>query len=284
MAVRRKWDAIHEFFGSHSHYVQSSASDKNVTCLVPIVMNDDALGDPMSFNANPEHASWSEVVDPNCYPDSEIKGMKIIFNIIANETTGGSIPGIVYEYALVSCAFPEDLDAIDEKSGLSVKQILELQHESTDRQCYPLWSATDFLDGSTLSAKVPGLTASQTIESVDWDPEVVSDQRKYGKVKGLLKKFLPIGIKRGYIQFKTIDGGHRRITINFIPSNAKYINPYTGLFLMFRIPQANAIATANSKIHQPIDGADVSADLQKIILHWHVSYFERNPEFHMAKV
>jgi len=155
--VQRKFDRIHEQTISWNG-LDLPATVTSAT-IIPIIMNDDAKGDPMSFNANPEHAGWSEVAEPNCYPDSEIRNLKIQLDVwlyeVARETTH-TLPR--FEYALIACAFPEDLDAIDELSGASLKTILELQKETTDRQCYPLWNAVDMNVPGLLPAGVPGLT------------------------------------------------------------------------------------------------------------------------------
>lgn len=155
--VQRKFDARHEFKASWEMYIRDTLTTRLGT-IVPILMNDDAQGDPMDFKAHPEHASWAEQSQPNCYPDSEIRNMKITCDIIVPKALSAISSVVKVDYALISCAFPEDLDAIDEKSGLSLKEILELEKETTDRQCYPLWSAIDLLNGSLLHANVPGLT------------------------------------------------------------------------------------------------------------------------------
>ncbi len=281
--VQRKFDAIHEFHGSFG--IAPNSSTVRYGTIIPLIMNDDALGDPMSFNANPEHASWSEQARPNCYPDSEVRSLRFSCDVFMPGPTANTLPYADFEYALISCAFPEDLDAIDEKSGLSLKEVVELQHESTDRQCYPLWNAVDMLDGSTMHSDVPGLTTTQVIEAVAWDSEIVRDQRRYGKIKGLLRKTLPIGIRKGRVNSRANKGGgHTRFTINFIPSNAKFINPYTFLGCMIRLKQVSALATLDATVHQLLDIADVANDVEDIQFAWHCQFNERNPEFHMAKV
>jgi len=158
--VQRKFDRIHEMNLQWGATLNKTTATNST--IVPLIMNDDALGDPMSFNANPEHASWSEIADPNCYPDSEIRNLKIILELQATKEAWnlqGFLQHMKVSYALIACAFPEDLDAIDEKSGLSLKAILELQKETTDRQCYPLFNAIDLLGvPNVLPPNVPGLT------------------------------------------------------------------------------------------------------------------------------
>ncbi len=248
-------------------------------------MNDDAQGDPMSFNANPEHASWAEVSMPMCYPDSEIRNFSCtIDTYVSLVGNNANIKNAKFSYGLISCAFPEDLDAIDEKSGLSLKEIIEVQKETTDRQCYPLFDGDDVLTAaSLLPVGVPGLTATQEIEFVAIQPDVIRDQRRYGKLKGLIKKVMPIGWRT--VNMNMMKSRHHRITINFVPSNAKFINPYTFLGIAIYTHNAFAFVGHDDYIHQPFGTGDITTTNTPHVFHYLKCKFnERNPEFHMAKV
>ncbi len=125
---------------------------------------------------------------------------------------------------------------------------------------------------------------TQVIEAVAWDNEVVKDQMRYGKVKGLLKKLVPIGIRTATVRNTQPTGGRKTIKINFLPSNTKFINPYTFLGVMVRVRQMKAIASLDVTNDQLGNIADTTVDLDPIFFAWHCSYNERNPDFHMAKV
>jgi len=279
--VQRRFDRIHEM-NEAWNLVMLPATVTSATTL-PLIMNDDALGDPMSYNTNPEHASFTEEEMPNCYPDSEIKRFKLSIDIQILKKFWDIDKGMTFtfEYALIACAFPEDLDAIDEKSGLSLKEILELQKESTDRQCYPLFNAVNMNIPSILHANVPGLTATQAIEAVAWDAGVIHDQRRYGKLKGLIKKSLPIGIRR--VNMNMEKSKHKRITIRFNPSNTKFINPYTFLGIMINVPKATDNTLRKLHIHSPLTATDITANAYASCS-IQCTFNERNPDFHMAKV
>ncbi len=281
--VQRKFDARHEFIMSSQFYIDASAANTNST-MIPIIMNDDAQGDPMSFKAHPEHASWAEVAQPTCFPDSEIKNMKITIDIIVPKNTSAITSQLNFQYGLISCAFPEDLDALDEKSGLTLKEVLEIQKETTDRQCYPLYNGTDLANPSSLPANIPGLTTNQLVEGISWDPEVLKDQRRYGRIKGLIKKCMPIGMRSVTLRGRSVAGYAKRITINFTPSNAKFINPYTFLGVVLYMPSNGAINAWDKDIHQPVSDADLTSNTEYVIFAVHAQYDERNPEFHMGKV
>ncbi len=126
----------------------------------------------------------------------------------------------------------------------------------------------------------------QTHEAVAMDIEIIRDQLRYGKVRQLLRKLMPIGIRKVTLfTDKNKLGGHKTITIRFVPSNSKFINPYTflGFFIKARV-MATTTALIDPTVHQMAKIADTVADEAQIHVSWHLQFDERNPEFHMAKV
>lgn len=125
---------------------------------------------------------------------------------------------------------------------------------------------------------------AQTIEGVNFNPNSLRDQMRYGKIKGLLKKTLPIGWRTTVIRGRTTGGYVKRLTFRFTPSNAKFINPYTFLGLAIYCRQTEATATIDPTIDQSILESDITADTEKLMFMVHVKFDQRNPEFHMGKV
>ncbi len=135
----------------------------NSDTIIPLVIHDEAQGNPALYNAHPEHASFAEYLGPNCYTDSVIN---TVFVEITMAMTKGAIetdkvPAIKLEYMPIFTTF-DDITVNDEVSGLDIGEILELQREATDRQSYPLYNAVKMKAGTgaatTLHADVPGLT------------------------------------------------------------------------------------------------------------------------------
>ncbi len=279
--VQRKFDRIHDSNWSWSHSLYTAAVNKAI--IIPLIMNDDAMGDPMSFNTHPEHASFAEQAEPNCYPDSEVRNFHAVLDIEVTKVhylTRGVKSPVQIQYGLISCAFPEDLDAIDEKSGLSLKEIIELQKETTDRQCYPLSNTVDMKGPpSNYPTNVP---LSGLLESVAWDAALIRDQQRYGRLKGLLRKVLPLGIRTTFIN--TLRSTHKRIRFDFIPSNAKFINPYTFLGLLINVPDATTVALHIPEDTQDFLYSEITIEDIGVNMFLKVKFNERNPDFHMAKV
>ena len=55
----------------HKFYLSAVTATNNGT-IYPIIMQDEALGDPNSKYTNPESASFAQTNEPNCYPDSRV--------------------------------------------------------------------------------------------------------------------------------------------------------------------------------------------------------------------
>jgi len=126
---------------------------------------------------------------------------------------------------------------------------------------------------------------AQTLEGVNWSEEIVTDQLRRGKVKELLRTFLPIGLRTVYVRSRAGDAGYtKRININFVPSKSKFVNPYTFLGLMIRVPQTETISGMSIEHDQPINEVNVTIDTEFIDIAGHVTFNERNPDFHQGKV
>ncbi len=136
----------------------------NQATIVPITMYDEGQGDPSAYDANPEHASFAEVNMPNCFPDSRINLIHAEFRISLSKAAieTDKVVALRYAFMPIFTTF-DDIAVNDERSGLDIGEILELQRETTDRQSYPLYNAVDMLPGTAaavgvLNAAVPGLT------------------------------------------------------------------------------------------------------------------------------
>jgi len=123
---------------------------------------------------------------------------------------------------------------------------------------------------------------AQLPEGVAWQPGIVKDQRRYGKLKGLLKKSLPIGIRTTTMNL--LKSHHKTIRINMLPSNTKFINPYTFLGLMVTLHQVDALATYDRDEDILFTTSGVTQNSLHCNFAVRCTFNERNPEFHMAKV
>ncbi len=102
---------------------------------IPLLMYDEGLGAPSSYNAHPEHASFAETNEPNVYPESRVNKLfaKLEFMLTHIAVSTDELTHVKVGVIPYYLAFKEDYDANDEKSTETISTILELDKETTDR-------------------------------------------------------------------------------------------------------------------------------------------------------
>lgn len=200
--------------------------------IIPFIHNDEGLGSPSSYNANPAHASFAATQETNCYPESRIyKGhfslklslTKHCWNTDKIEAAKVLILPIAMSY---DDALAQNTDTTDE-----VQDILEMQRETTDKQSYPLYNSTDLAgDYITMSANLPGLTTDTKLEGIDFNADTLYDAIQYytngKKLLSCIGKPLWATVKRGQSKVYRIP----------LPSKAKAINDYTFFGCLVYVP------------------------------------------------
>ncbi len=219
---------------------QLSAEDetKNSTIL-PILISDQGKTSADTTIVNPRHSAYAVVDAVNCFPESIIPRIQLSYR--CSLTKGAIETDLVRSLSLnvmpVYTAFLNRLDAADYRTNNDTETIIELTHETTDEQCYPLWSGVKLDNGSTLAQNVPGLTTNQKIESVAFDKELFFDAMQYYTNKNMLKTMVgrmkTLLLKRDY--------PYSQSTNNFNYPITKFMNPYAFCGLMFHLPQTGQI-------------------------------------------
>ncbi len=212
------------------------------TTIYPLIMYDEGLGTPSAYEANPEHASFVEANEPNCFPESKVDSLfcRLKMNLTVGAVGTDKLLAVNFAYMPIFLAFKEDYEAKDELSGLTIETILELAKESTDRQGYPLWTNVDmgtkvaaFLD---LSANIPALTTDTNIEAVNFNVDDYYDTLNYSNIAGKLKNV------QGGLKWRTLTQRHPQITIDIrLRPKVKAMNPYTFFGLLVHVPNADDI-------------------------------------------
>ncbi len=209
----------------------------NTTTIVPIAFYDEAIS-PSTISTNPENAAFVEVDSMNCMPDSRIDGINV-------EATFSMTHGALEtdKLHMIKCGFMElhtsfeDIAATDELSGATIGTVLELETESTDRQAMPLYNTVKVLEkvatSGTLDALQPGLTSSQVIEGVAFQPNLYYDALQYHTTKNKLKACTN-GLKWFTL---TKDKPFRKFKFRIHPKT-KRMNEFSFAGLMVLVPDA----------------------------------------------
>lgn len=253
--------------------IESTADD---TTVIPVIKYDEGMAGPSSYKANPRNPSFAESNSPSCYPDSLISNFecKIRVQLTKKAMETDKIQSLNYAHQVIHPAFLEDLTPKDEKTGLSIENILHLTHETTDRQTSPIYDGlklSQLASGTAdLHADVLGLTTDQQIENSIMNLEQYYDALQYSPLAPKLRK-VQSGVKWETLSKNKLFKTHKF----FLKSNIKRMNEYAALMIRLIIPDVD-------NIYQPIDVADTTA-IDHLIISFYARYLEWNENFNFER-
>ncbi len=275
---RQTWvyPRIHNFdFG----FGLSAENTDKAHTIVPYMMQDNALIDYETIKTNPENADFATVTYPNCCAGSYVPNITIGYDIFI-PTADTEIISMTINTMKLGCAFLNRLDAFDKKTGNDIETILELQHETTDEQAYPLWNGTKLFEGGgtyDYDALVPALTATQQPEGVAFDKELFFDAMHYYTNKQMLKS-VTSRFKTHILSEPIVPHGRSIIHMSgtyAIPPACKFMNPYTFHGELFSVPQVGD----RTQMHL----AGETTAIEHVTVKGFVRFNEYNPDFNFAR-
>ncbi len=270
------WPRPHSWAGSFSFEVDDSTID---TTIIPLAHYDEGKGAPDSYNSNPEHASYAVAAESNCFVDSRINNLhaeaKFSLTSKAYDDNIASIKVGVMPYFF---SFKEDYDATDELSGSTVKSVLGMEYETTDRQGRPIFNGTDLAEKYTDSALLwdttgLGLTVDTTAEGVTFSNSTYYNALQYMTIAGKMKKC------QGGLKWFTLTQNRPVLKYKVhIRPKVKRMNEYTFLGLHISVP-------AQGTVYQhPVLTRDLTAATQYVDCDWFFRFLEWNDNFDHGKV
>jgi len=181
-----------------------------------------------------------------CFQGSIVPRLNL--SMIANMSKAGretdKLKNLIFNWMPIYIAFLDDLEAEDSLTSTQIEDILELQHDVTNEDTYPLFSGTDLVVGDALDMSNVndsneafgdyGLTTALTYESVAFDKLAFWANMRYKTNKGKLAKVCG--------QMRTVMIGHdtpyRYTSNNFTYPTVKRMNPYTFCGILIHLPYA----------------------------------------------
>ncbi len=267
---------IHNFefgFGLSAEVATKASS------IVPYMFQDNALVDYENVKTNPENADFAVVAYPNTMAGSYVPKINISW-VAFLKPDDTEISQLKFDTMKINTAFLNRLDAFDKKTGNDIETILELTHETTDEQVYPLWNGTKLFESGgnyDYHANVPGLTTNQQPEGVAFDKEMFFDAMHYYTNKQMLKS-----VTQNMRNYNVVEPivPHGRSMVSFqrtmnVPSVAKFQNPYTFFGELFSVPQVGS----RSQYHL----ASETTAIEHLTIKGFVRFFEFNPDFNFAR-
>jgi len=246
--------------------------------ILPIIMHDNALVDFETIKTNPENVDFAVYPHPNCCAGSTVLGFSLVIQAYITE-----VNHLIWNKMLIHTAFDNRLDARDKKTNDDIETILEMQHETTDEQAYPLWNGVKLYQGHRVinhPADVPGLITTQQPEGVAFDRELFFDAMQYYSNKEMLKqvcdrmqtiKMAHPTTPKQFGQWSIYrEGGYHRS-----PSMCKFMNPYAFCGILFHVPQGST----EGQIIRTTD----STVVEHLTVQGHYRFLEFNPDFNFSR-
>ncbi len=281
MAFNSRMTKIRQYPRPHKdniHYFQSMEIANQDSTIIQMIRHDEGLGAPDTYNSNPSHASFALATMPNCFVESRINNIfaEIRFSLTKGAIETDKVVSLRMAFMPIFVSFLEDLDATDEVSGADIESILELTHETTDRQTHPLFNGTDLTAKYSGSSDVDaasdtGLTTDDKIEGVAFSTNTYWNILQYGTNGGKLRS------TSGGLKWFILDANHptRKFRIRIRPK-VKRMNPYAFMGLLTHLPQVDTAEQI------PVAG-DTTA-ISHVAVDFAMRYNEWNEHFDHARV
>jgi len=146
---------IHEFdFG----FGLSMEDETKNSTIVPYQFQDNALVDFENIKTNPQNADFATVAYPNTMAGSYIPWCLINWKMFLTPTDT-EVSMCSMQTMLIHTSMLDRLTPFDKKTTLTNANLLELQSETTDEQCFPLWANVKLFESQgtyDYHANVPG--------------------------------------------------------------------------------------------------------------------------------
>ncbi len=251
------------------------------SAYIPIFRTSELAINPETIEVNPSNAAFGEDPGPTIHNGSIVP--RVNFRMSATLTKAAietdKVRALLFNWMPVYTAFLSSLEAEDPRTAVQVEDILELQHDVTNKDTYPLNSSVNLSAASDwpISTKPYtevfgdwGLSVDLQYEGVAFDKELFFDAMQYYGNAGMLKK--SVGPMKTIMV--TRDRPYRYHSSNFTNPTVKRGNPYTFCGVLVHLPQANAA--------DQLMLASDTTNITHLDISFHVRFDEWNPNFDQA--
>jgi len=263
---------------AYNFSLQGESSTKQ-TMIAPILRYSELANVPETINVNPSHPSFTEEAGCTCNPDSIIP--RINFKLectmakVAIETD--KMRSLRFLWYPIYTSFLEGLDSADRKTGTTVKAILELEAENTNRTTQPITANTDLgtwlhplsnvNDPDEAGPANWGLLTDAKLEGIIWSESLMEDALNYYSNGNMLRTMMG----RHHKPLVTRDRPYTYYSNNKTYPKVKRMNPHTFCGFMIHVYQASTM--------NQIFNADEVTVINHLNVKLQVQYDEWNQEF-----
>ncbi len=261
--------------------LHAEGTTKNST-IVPLFKMTEECNAPENVEVNPTNDNFAIDGGTACHRGSIIDKLRLEMRMdlskVAIETD--KVRQLEVMWAPIYTAFLDSLDASDEKTGADIETIYELQHETTNKDTFPLYANVK-LTGTSMNLSTVGfaedlgdlgLTTTAVIEAVAMSEiRVLFNQMRYYTNSGMMKKVVPrwhrVRLSRDRPYF-TVQ--------RFINKTVKRMNPYTFCGILFTLAQVGS--------PEQFGLASETTDIDHVNVKMTWNYEEWNTAFEQASI
>ncbi len=248
--------------------------------IQPYFFQDNALIDYELIKTNPENADFAVDATASVRAGSYIPKVHVSWEMFI-PPSDLEIVHLKCDTMVINTSMLNRLDAFDKKTGEDIESLIEMQHEVTDEQAYPIFNGTKLFEEATdaydMPSTQPGLSGTQQPEGVVFDKEKFFDAMHYYTNKEMLK-LVTQKLRTHLLSEPIVPHGRSivRMTRTFdVAPLCKFQHPYTFCGELFSVPQAGT----RTQYHMAAN----TTDKEHLRVRGYVRFFEFNPDFNFAR-
>ncbi len=226
----------------------SADAATKASTIQPWIMMNDSIEDYETIKTNPENDDFAVVNYPDIAAGSVVPRVMVDYSLYI-PSSDTQLVHLMCNTMRIHTSMKNRIDAFDKKTGDTTQSILELEGETSDTICYPLYNGTKLFEaGGTFDTTYKdgfadvGLGTDLQPEGVAFVKETFFDARQYYTNKSMLN--LMTDKMKSYVISEPLVSGKSVIHVHYnysTPSLCKFANPYTFCGELFHVPQAGSI-------------------------------------------
>ncbi len=260
----------------------SADAATKASTIQPWIMMNDSIEDYELIKTNPENDDFAVVNYPDIAAGSVVPRVMVDYSMYI-PSSDTQLVHLMCNTMRIHTSMKNRLDAFDKKTGDTTQSILELEGETSDTICYPLYNGTKLFEaGGTFDTTYKdgfadvGLGTDLQPEGVAFVKETFFDARHYYTNKEMLN--LMTDRMKSYVISEPLVSGRSVIHVHYnysTPSLCKFANPYTFCGELFHVPQSGSI-------DQYHIAAETSA-IEHLRVKGRIRFKEFNTDFNFAR-
>ncbi len=211
--------------------------------IVTLFKQTEACNAPENVEVNNSNDNYATDAGNSIHHNSIVDKLKVRLkmSMTKDAVVTDNLRQLNVNWAPMYIAFLNNLDAEDEKSGDDIESLVQVQHDTVNKDVYPLFAGAKMVDAGSVPLSTVGhtevladvgLTTTAILESVAFSSlRTWFTRLKYYSNSGMMKSVIP----RWHTVRLSRDKAYQR-TINNINSKVKRANNYMFCGIVFHMP------------------------------------------------